>query len=548
VKLGLAALLAVVLWASPMMAQGKRVAFVVGNSTYKHAGQLGNPLNDAVDMAAILKQKGFTVVEGMDLDKASFVAALQDFSGALKGAEIAVFFYAGHGIQVAGQNYLVPVDAELATAAALEAELVPVNIVYREMEGKARFKVVILDACRNNPLADELRKAMGQRSHAVGRGLAGEDLGLGWESVISFSTQPGNLALDGDGRNSPFAAALVRNLAASNRDVDVAGMLAKVRSDVMASTRNAQIPWDLSSLRGSLYLDRPVQPEINAATLAWSKVNRQSYAEVEAFVERHGASPEADRARLLLTIPACISLKEGGGRCIKVAGSKSKPLARVVPSFRDCPDCPEMVIVPWGHFHMGSPHSEIGRDPGEEQHRITIPFHFAEGRLQVTVDEWNACVAAGGCRASPGAAHSQGGAPVADISFDEARSYARWLSAKTGKSYRLPSEAEWELVTRAGTTTAYWWGASMDARPADRASNPWDIRSDGLEWVEDCWNESIRAIGSDGRAQTAGDCSRRVVRGSRDDHPAHLRSAYRTFARVGETGIGFRVVNTLLDR
>jgi formylglycine-generating enzyme required for sulfatase activity len=544
----LAALLAVVLWASPTIAQGKRVAFVVGNSTYKHAGQLDNPMNDAVDMSAILKQKGFTVIEGMDLDKAAFIAALQDFSSALKGAEIAVFFYAGHGVQVDGQNYLVPVDAMLATATALDAELVPVNVIYREMEGKARFKIVILDACRNNPLADELRKAMGQRSHAVGRGLAGEDLGLGWESIISFSTQPGNLALDGDGRNSPFAAALVRNLATSNRDVDVAGIFAKVRSDVMQATRSVQIPWDLSSLRVRLYLDRSLQPEVNAATLAWSKVNRQSYREVEAFVERYGASPEGERARLQLAIPACISLKGGGGRCIKVAGSTSKPLARVViPSFRDCPDCPEMVIVPWGHFHMGSPHSEIGRDPGEEQHRITIPFHFAVGRLKVTVDEWSACVAAGGCRASS-ATHSQGSASVADISFEDARSYARWLSTKTGKSYRLPSEAEWEFVKRAGTTTAYWWGSSMDARPAAGSSNPWDIRSDSPEWVEDCWNESIRAIESDGRARTTGDCSHRVVRGSSDDHPAHQRSAYRTFARGDEAGIGFRVVNSLLDR
>jgi formylglycine-generating enzyme required for sulfatase activity len=122
------------------------------------------------------------------------------------------------------------------------------------------------------------------------------------------------------------------------------------------------------------------------------------------------------------------------------------------------------------------------------------------------------------------------------------------LSTKTGKSYRLPSEAEWEFVTRAGTTTAYWWGSTMDAPPANGASNPWDIRSDSPEWVEDCWNESICAIDSDGRARTTGDCSHSVVRGSSDDHPAHLRSAYRNFAREDETGIGFRVVNSLLDR
>jgi uncharacterized caspase-like protein len=147
----------------------------------------------------------------------------------MKGSEIAVFFYAGHGIQVAGQNYLVPVDAELATEAALEAELVPASLIYREMEGNARFKIVILDACRDNPLADELRKAMGQRSAVVGRGLAREDFSLGWESLVSFSTQPGNTALDGDGRNSPFTGALMRHLAASTSNDDFAGILGRVR-------------------------------------------------------------------------------------------------------------------------------------------------------------------------------------------------------------------------------------------------------------------------------------------------------------------------------
>ena len=545
----IAALIALVLSAFPVAAQGKRVAFVIGNSAYKHAGELTNPRNDAVDMTAILKQKGFTVIDGIDLDKASFVARLQEFSLALKGAEIALFFYAGHGIQVDGRNYLLPVDAELAAASALDAELVPVSFIYREMEGKARFKIVILDACRNNPLADELRRATGPRSSTVGRGLAREDFGLGWESVVSFSTQPGNVALDGDGRNSPFTAALVRNLAASTEDADFAGILAKVRGEVMRSTQRAQAPWDISSLRVRLYLDRAMQPEVSEATLAWSKINRQSYAEVEAFVERYGSSPEAERARLLLAIPPCVALKEGGGRCIKVAGSTSKPLVRVViPSFRDCPECPEMVIVPWGHFHMGSPDSEIGRDPGEEQTRITIPYLFAVGRLKVTAAEWNACVVAGGCNVSSRAAEGQGSNSNAEISFDEAKSYARWLSQKTGKSYRLPSEAEWEFVTRAGTTTAYWWGSSMDARPADASSNPWDIRTEGLEWVEDCWNESIRGIAGDGRARTTGDCTRHVVRGSRDDHPWSLRSAYRTSARSNDKGIGFRVINTLLDR
>ena len=193
----------------------KRVAFVIGNSAYKDVSELANARNDAADMAAALRQKGFLVIEGIDLDKASFIAKLREFAQASKGAEIALFFYAGHGVQVAGQNYLVPIDAELASEGAVNIELISASTVYRAMEGGARFKIVFLDACRNNPLAEQLKAAMGSRSAAVGRGLARDDRGFpGQDWLISFSTQPGNVALDGDERNSPFTAALVRDLSA----------------------------------------------------------------------------------------------------------------------------------------------------------------------------------------------------------------------------------------------------------------------------------------------------------------------------------------------
>ena len=212
----------------------KRVALVIGNSAYKDVSELANPRNDAADIAVALKDKGFVVSVGVDLDKASFIAKLREFAQASKGAEIALFFYAGHGVQVSGQNYLVPIDAELASESALNVELVPASMVYRAMDGGARFKIVFLDACRNNPLAEHLKAAMGSRAIAVGRGLAREDSGSpGQDSLVSFSTQPGNVALDGDGRNSPFAAALVRHLA-STADHDLASMLQSVRAQVMS--------------------------------------------------------------------------------------------------------------------------------------------------------------------------------------------------------------------------------------------------------------------------------------------------------------------------
>jgi len=137
---------------------------------------------------------------------------------------------------------------------------------------------------------------------------------------------------------------------------------------------------------------------------------------------------------------------------------------------------------------------------------------------------------------------------VRDASPDDARSYALWLSIRTGKSYRMLSEAEWEISTRAGTTTAYWWGGSVGARPISGAGNPWGFRTQGAEWVEDCWNATLAGLPTDGRARMTGDCTQNVVRGSKDDRPASLRSAHRGAAAPGTKGIGFRVVSTLVDR
>ena len=146
----------------------KRVALVIGNSAYKHAGELANPKNDATDMAAALKKLSFHVIEGFDLDKAGLDRKIRDFATALAGADVGLFFYAGHGLQVAGQNYIVPVDAELTTAASLDFEMVRLDLVHRTMEREAPTNILFLDACRNNPLARNLARALGTRSTDAG--------------------------------------------------------------------------------------------------------------------------------------------------------------------------------------------------------------------------------------------------------------------------------------------------------------------------------------------------------------------------------------------
>jgi uncharacterized caspase-like protein len=225
---GAIAFLSVISLLSSAAKAEKRIALVVGNSAYQHTPRLDNPKNDASDISAALKKVGFQVIEGFDLDKPAFDRKVRDFAEALSGAKVGVFFYAGHGLQVAGHNYLVPVDAKLSTAAALDWEMVRLDLVQRTMERETETNVLFLDACRDNPLARNLARAMGTRSSDIGRGLAATEAGVG--TLISFSTQPGNVALDGAGRNSPFAGALAKRVAASNEDLSA--LLIDVRNDV----------------------------------------------------------------------------------------------------------------------------------------------------------------------------------------------------------------------------------------------------------------------------------------------------------------------------
>ena len=227
----------------------KRVALVIGNGAYRHAPVLENPVNDAGDVAAALKKLGFEVVEGLDLDEAGIRRTIKLFAERLTGAAVGLFFYAGHGLQVNGQNYLVPVDARLERPAGLDFELIRLDVVHRAMEAETSTNVIFLDACRDNPLSRNLARAMGTRSSQIGKGLAAVESGVG--TLISFSTQPGNVALDGEGHNSPYAAALVKHI--SDPKEDLSTLLIQVRNDVMAATKDQQIPWEHSALRSKFY-------------------------------------------------------------------------------------------------------------------------------------------------------------------------------------------------------------------------------------------------------------------------------------------------------
>jgi hypothetical protein len=235
---------------SPAAAE-KRVALVVGNSAYVQAGALPNPINDASDMADALKQVGFEVILGLDLTKVAFDGKVRDFARALEKADVAVFFYAGHGLQVGGRNYLVPIDARLQGERDLDFDAVSLDFVLRqvELDREGKTSIVFLDACRDNPLARNLARSMGTRSASVGQGLAQVHTGVG--TFIAYSTQPGNVAVDGAGRNSPFTGALAKAVTVPDRNLTSA--MIEVRKEVLTATAGKQVPWDHSALTGDFY-------------------------------------------------------------------------------------------------------------------------------------------------------------------------------------------------------------------------------------------------------------------------------------------------------
>lgn len=229
---------------------GKRVALVLGNSTYEYASSLANPKNDANRIAEELTKLGFQVIKGLDRDKSSMENSIRDFVKILSGADVALFFYAGHAMQVGGENYLMPIDAKLEDPTALDFETINLQAILNFMDGSGGITIALLDACRDNPLSRRFAKRLTKtRSLSVGRGLASPS--AGGNTLIGFSTAPGEVALDGDGDNSPFTTALLKHL--PTVDLEVEAMLKKVRSEVYQLTNEQQSPWVNSGLRKEFY-------------------------------------------------------------------------------------------------------------------------------------------------------------------------------------------------------------------------------------------------------------------------------------------------------
>jgi hypothetical protein len=284
----------------------KRVALVIGNSAYAKVPALPNPANDAKALGELLTNAGLdVVVTKTNLDLASMRRTLREFAGIARDADVVIVFYAGHGIEVNGINYVVPVDAVLERDIDVEDETVSLDRITQIIEPARHLRMVILDACRDNPFASGMKRTIANRS--IGRGLAQVDVSGVADTLVAFAAKAGSTAADGDGAHSPFTAALLRHLATPGLDVRLA--LGRVRDDVIATTGGRQEPFVYSSLGGAEVAlasetkpaSTAVAPALESAAQAWTETkDTKNPALLEMFINRFGDGFYASLARARL--------------------------------------------------------------------------------------------------------------------------------------------------------------------------------------------------------------------------------------------------------
>jgi uncharacterized caspase-like protein len=295
-------LLAVSLSFAKVYAGQGRVALVIGNATYLNAPPLRNSGNDAEDISQQLQRLGFDVVDGRNLDGRAMRVALARFAQKLQGTEAALFYYSGHGLQMEGQNYLVPIDAPVDDNSMMPFDLVKLDDVIEALEYTTGTRLLILDACRSNPFAKSLAQRSGARSAEITRGLARIERTQGM--LIAYSTQPNTIAADGAGRNSPFTRALLHEL--QEPGVEVGTLFRRVAIDVNRDTQGQQTPELSVSLLGEFYLNLH-ENDIDA----WKKLGPSANTDaLKAFISKYPSSSLVDAAQARIDLLEISSQRE----------------------------------------------------------------------------------------------------------------------------------------------------------------------------------------------------------------------------------------------
>ena len=546
------ALLLCFAWSSHAQQREQRVALVIGNGAYK-SSPLKNPVNDATDMAQALKDKGFAVTLRTNIGTKEMRQAIRAFSQTLKAGGVGLFYFAGHGIQSKGRNYLIPLSAEIKEEFELEDEAVDANRVLAGMEEAGnRVNIVILDACRDNPF--------GRAWRSSASGLAQLSAPIG--SFVAFATAPGSVAADGTGRNGLFTSHLLTSL--KNPDSDIDRVFTRVAAAVARESGNKQVPWKSSSLTGEFRfaaLDQPVPQVAQSDDRAlWESVKEsRDVNELKVYLTQFPNGLFAALANVRVrsleqAVPAPVV------RPPVATPVPAPPVANAATAgqiIKDCPDCPEMVVIPAGSFEMGS-NDDVDSRP---VHRVNIAG-FLLGKIEVTQGQWKAVMGN-----NPSSFNQCGDdCPVERVSWNDAQDFARRLSQKTGKQYRLPSEAEWEYAARAGSNTKWSFGDNVSqlgeyawflsnsqskthpvAQKKPNAFGLYDMHGNVWEWTQDCGNANYFGAPANGSAWESGDCGSRVLRGGPwSGFPSELRSADRNRNSPDPRGnyIGFRLARS----
>jgi formylglycine-generating enzyme required for sulfatase activity len=477
--------------AAPAAAGERRVALVIGNGAYKDA-PLKNPVNDARAIARTLQGLGFQVIQKENAGLKEMQEAIRVFGDRLRGGGVGLFCYAGHGMQVKGRNYLIPVNTDIQREDEVTYNGVDANLVLEKMDtAKNRVNLVILDACRNNPFARSFRSAA--------RGLVPMEAPVG--TLVAFATAPGSVAADGNGANGLYTQHL---LGAMNQPgLRIEDVFKRVRAGVRKGSGGKQIPWENTSLEGDFYF-KPGKP---------------------------GEAP----TQLASLAPALESESAPG---MEATGETwTEPTTGM-----------EFVWVPKGCFQMGSPEHEKDRSSDERRHEVCIEGYWM-AKYEVTNAQYRKF------RSDHGADDKL---PVTEVSWRDAMHFAQWLSEKSGKKIRLPTEAEWEYAARAGTSTAYFWGDSWDGRHnyvssekkpvgsyQPNAFGLYDMLGNVREWTASNYDSSYAGAERQVASLDAG--GGRVIRGGSWSHlPRHVRSANRYDHTPGARyfNLGLRLART----
>ena len=543
--------------APPAMAQQRaaRVALIIGNANYPDASTpLSSTVKDARTLADEFKRVDFEVDLVENVGKEEMRRAIDAFTAKIKKDTEALFYFSGFGLQVGRRSYLLPVNAQVWSENDVSRDGISVDDILADMHRKgAKIKIVIIDAARRNPFE--------RRFRASPLGLA--PLGAPEGTLALFSAAPGTIVNDRDGAeaNSILVTELVKELRSPNQTAEQA--FNRTRIGVARASNNEIVPWIASSLLEEFYF----RGSANAAP-APAPVPAPTPAPVPAPppVARVPAPAPAPQPA-----PAPVAQAPRPAPAPQPAAPAPNRAPSTAPAsfesgqvFRDCADCPEMVVVPAGNFMMGAK-----QDYERPVHRVQIDKQFAIGRYEITFTEWMKCTTEGPCNHTPNdRGWGRANRPVINISWIDAKAYATWLSQTTGQTYRLPSEAEWEYAARGGTKTPFWWGQDQGSRNANCAEcntgqglktlpvgsfkpNPFglfDTSGNVAEWVEDCWNDNYRGAPADGSPWITGQCRLRVLRGGAFDSQASYASSEARFRYdydVRYSANGFRLVREL---